>query len=59
MPVDVDFKGYLYRYHCTVCDKQIKRWSGDEPISFIIIERDWSEYKKDPRYNMSPHIRKD
>lgn len=59
VPVDISWgKGFKYRYHCTVCDKVIYRWSSDEPISGIIPDA-WAEYKKDPLNSVSPPIYKD
>lgn len=52
------YRGYLYRWHCDVCDKRMLRRSTDpDPISFILPENVWNEYKKDPVNNMSPPIR--
>lgn len=61
LPVDLMYgKGYLYRYHCTICEKVIYKWTGEEPISGVLPESPWKIYKKDPYSNMSPPIiRKD
>lgn len=51
------YRGYLYRYHCHVCDKNILRWSiYGEPISGLPPKDLWAEYKKDPQMNVSPPI---
>lgn len=47
-------KGYLYAYQCIVCDKEIKRWDTDFPISGIITNPRFN--KKDPQFNTSPPI---
>lgn len=56
LPIDLEWgKGYLYKYHCTHCDKNIERWTGNEPISGILPENPW-EIKRNPYTDMSPPI---
>lgn len=55
LPLDIQMgKGYLYAYQCIVCDKEIKRWETDSPISGIVTNPRFN--KKDPQFNASPPI---
>lgn len=48
-------RGVQYRYTCSECNKTVDKWNDDIPISGIIKDP-LDEYKKDPRYNMSPSM---
>lgn len=50
------FEGFLYEFECDVCLKKIYRTMLHAPISGILPENPWEEFKKDPAYNLSPPL---